>query len=51
MTKYPSRAEEWEAIKHIDDIYERMDLIIKTIFESLSDGQLKAILAEMVPAD
>ncbi len=51
MMKYSSRADDWEAIKHIDDVYERMDLIIKTIFESLSDRQLKAILAEMVPAD
>jgi hypothetical protein len=47
MKKYPSKASEWQYIKDVDGIFERMDLVIKTIFDSFSDSELKAKIALM----
>lgn len=49
MSKYSSYAHEWENIKDVDGVYERMDLIIQVIFESISDAQLKSIIAQLRP--
>ncbi|MBU0577323.1 hypothetical protein KJ742_06130 [Patescibacteria group bacterium] len=46
IQRFPDQREKWESFQHIDDIFENMDFIIKTMMNSsnMSDDQLKRII-------
>ncbi|MFH1409987.1 MAG: hypothetical protein ABIG80_00315 [Patescibacteria group bacterium] len=47
MQRYPGLAPRLADVENIDQIYDRIDLIIGTIFDQMSDAQFRAILASI----
>ena len=48
---YGELAGEMQGVEEIDQIYDRMDLIINTMFDNMSDARFKGILSNLAPSN
>ena len=49
MQRYPSIANKIAEVENIDQIYDRIDLIVNAMFSQMSDSQFHALLASLAP--